>query len=389
MNKARPLQNQSGTPKSRAGLAVFKIVVVVGASAAVLVALLRAHLWGVTTVDLTILEVASVPLIAAALYSLVASVAANDSPVRSGPGSPEQSHARLDWALGLPADPIPQTAISSGTVSNIPTAPATVPPATGGPQPRHGPVTISGVLTGQSGERVSGASVTAIDASGREVARSRSDQFGHFMIDAIEAGSYSVVFLAPPFRPTVRPVVLAAGFAIVDVTLHGRGTVGARVLGGRGRRPQVGVPVAMARPGGRIEHTTATDSTGRYRFDEVDEGEWVVLTGAPRHRDSEQRVYVVAGEMVGEDLVLTALGGVAGEVAEGTDPIPGVRVTLVDESGRIIYAARTDRAGTYGFTQVPEGTYVVVALMVEPRISVAVVSSEANQSLSVPHQLLA
>jgi Carboxypeptidase regulatory-like domain/SdrD B-like domain len=389
MNKAFPQQEQIGAPKSRTGLAVFKIVVVIGASAAVLVALVRAHLWGVNTMDVTILEVAFVPLIAAALYSLVASVAANGSPARSGPASPEQPPGLLDRALALPADPIPQTAISSRTVSNVPTAPAKAPQAIGAPQPRQGPVTISGVVTGRSGESVSGASVTAIDAFGREVARSWSDQSGQFTIDALEAGSYSVVFLAPPFRPTVRPVVLAAGFAIVDVTLHGRGTVWARVLGGRGRQPQVGVPVAMARPGGRIEHTTATDSTGRYRFDEVDEGEWVVLTGAPRHRDSEQRVYVVAGELVGEDLVLTALGEVAGEVAEGTDPIPGVRVTLVDDSGRIIYAARTDRAGTYGFTEVPEGTYVVVALMVEPRTSVAVVSSETNQSPSVPDQLLA
>jgi hypothetical protein len=198
-----------------------------------------------------------------------------------------------------------------------------------------------------------------------------------------------VVFLAPPFLPMIRPVVLAAGLAIVDVTLHGRGTVSARVLGGRTRRPQVGVPVAMARPGGRIEHTAATDSTGRYRFDEVDEGEWVVLTGAPRHRDSEQRVFIRAGELVGEDLVLTAVGEVTGQIADDGDPIPGVRVTLVDAGGRIIRAARTNRAGRYGFTEVPEGTYVLVALMVEPRTSMAVVSSEADQSLSVPHHLLA
>jgi hypothetical protein len=354
MSEVRSDRDQVDAAKSRAVLPALKVVVVVGASVAVLVALLQGLLWSVHPLDVTILEVACVALIAVALHSLIPSMAAHESPDRGGPPSLEPPAARLDHPLA---------------------------------SPRPGPVTISGVLTGRSGERVSGASVTAIDGSGREVARSRSDASGHFNLGALAAGSYSVVVLAPPFRPMIRSVVLAEGLAIVDVTLHGRGTVSARVLGGRTRRPQTGVPVAMARPGGVIERTTATDSTGRYRFDDVDEGDWVVLGGAPRHRDGEQRVCIRAGELAGEDLVLTALGEVTGEIADGSDLIPGVRVTLVDESGRVIAAARTDRAGTYEFTEVPEGTYAVVALMVEPRTSVAVVSSDTDHSLSVPHQL--
>jgi hypothetical protein len=147
MNEPRPEQDPIDTTKNKTAPAVFKIVVVVGASAAVLVALVRVLLWGVHTPDVTILEVASVPLIAAALYSLVPSVPAPGSPVRTVPASLEPSDAPLDLPLALPADPIP-------------------------PQPWQGPVAISGALTCRSGESVSGASVTVIDASGCEVARS-------------------------------------------------------------------------------------------------------------------------------------------------------------------------------------------------------------------------
>jgi carboxypeptidase family protein/SdrD B-like protein len=375
--------------KKRRALRALKYLVVVGATAAILVAVVRTLLGGAHTLDVAILEIAAVPLIAVALYSLVRSVPVSGSPVQISASSPDPSTAGLDRALAAPTDPIPPTAISSRSGPDSPAVPAAARPLLGSAQSGLGPVTISGVLSDRSGGSVSGASVTVIEASGREVVRSQSDPTGHFKISALAAGSYSVLFLAPPFRPMIRSVVLAAGLAIVDVTLHGRGTVSARVLGGRRRRPMTGVPVAMARPGGIIERTTATDSTGRYRFDEVDEGEWVVLSGAPRHRDGEQRVLVRAGELVGEDLVLTALGDVTGGIADGGDPIPGVRVTLVDDSGRIIRVARTDRAGTYGFIEVPEGTYAVVALMVEPGTSLAVVGSETDQSLSVANHLLA
>jgi hypothetical protein len=137
--------------------------------------------------------------------------------------------------------------------------------------------------------------------------------------------------------------------------------------------------VALARPDGTIERTTVTDWAARFRFDEVDEGEWLLLSGAPRHLDGRQVVVVRAGEASGEDLVLSALADVSGQISDAGDPIPGVRVALIDRSGRIVDVDRTDRTGTYRFADVAEGIYIVLALMLQPRTSVVVVRADAAE----------
>ena len=273
------------------------------------------------------------PLMAIALDTLVPSGLSSEQPAET---EPEAAPALPTPEPTVPDErPVDPAALESGNSGeDSAEAPAAVPvpmpvatPLRAGlPDVRQGPVTISGVVTLRSGESLPGVSVTAIDKSGRQVALARTDASGYFDLQGLAGGSYLTVLLAAPYRPVTRAVALAAGWAVVDVTLYGRGTVSSRVLGGERRRPQAGAPVALARPDGTIERTTVTDWAGRFHFDEVDEGEWILLSGAPRHLDGRQVVVVRAGELAGEDLVLTALADVTGQIADAGDPIPGVRV---------------------------------------------------------------
>jgi iron complex outermembrane receptor protein len=79
--------------------------------------------------------------------------------------------------------------------------------------------TISGVVTDPNGAVVAGAKVTAVNAGAREQRRATTDAQGHYAIDNLAPGAYTVTASAKGFGAATREVRLGAANGAVDFRL--------------------------------------------------------------------------------------------------------------------------------------------------------------------------
>ncbi|MGH3624155.1 MAG: MFS transporter, partial [Sciscionella sp.] len=137
---------------------------------------------------------------------------------------------------------------------------------------------IGTVTEAGSSTPVPGATTTLADDRGEVVGSQTTDTDGGYRFPDLVAGSYTLVVSAPSHRPSARTVpVPATGQAREDVDLASSVT-----LYGVARAQHTGHPVADARitlldTARNIVGVTDTDNTGRYRFDDLPEGDYTLI----------------------------------------------------------------------------------------------------------------
>ena len=115
-----------------------------------------------------------------------------------------------------------------------------------------------------------------------------------------------------------------------------------------------GIAVSL---GGDATSTTATDSAGNYTFTGLASGNYTVTPTAQGYTFSPlARAVVVAGaSLTGENFTSAVAHFVSGRVATASAGLPGVTVTMDGKA-----ATTTDAMGSYAFSSLPNGTYVLV-----------------------------
>jgi len=128
-----------------------------------------------------------------------------------------------------------------------------------------------------------------------------------------------------------------------------------------------GAVVTVTDQVGRQEGSTTTGRDGTYRVTLPGGGTYLVVA-ASGALEPHAALVPVAGEPVRHDIVLAGNSGVYGLVtstAAGADglplPVPGASVTLIDASGAVAGATRSDGGGRYRLPGVPEGQYTLAA----------------------------
>ncbi len=224
--------------------------------------------------------------------------------------------------------------------------------------------------------------VTVVDAGGTPVADAQvmldggtvfggtfqgmADDAGELSFEGVLAGPFSVSAMDPLERlgGSIESNLLVAENLTVTVALEAAGDVYGTVFAADGVTPLPNVRLLLS-PVGR-QMTTGTG--GGYRFDllPVARGPYTLQAfdsvGALRATASGLNLAGHGDELI-QDLVLSGAGTVTG-MARDPDglPAPCVAITLVsDVAGALDLFATTDSTGVYSISQVPAGTFTVLA----------------------------
>ncbi|MDT7575204.1 MAG: hypothetical protein QOH17_1537, partial [Pseudonocardiales bacterium] len=151
----------------------------------------------------------------------------------------------------------------------------------------------------------------------------------------------------------------SADLGVSAVPLSGPGIVGTvrRVDGQILPR----IMVTVADPAGHQEARTGTDGGGRYAVALRAEGTYLVVAAAGTYQPQAALVGVGPDTPARHDITMSGTSAVFGVVRNGTDPVGGAAVTLIDSHGDVAAAGVADGVGRYQLGGVPDGAYTLTA----------------------------
>jgi len=252
------------------------------------------------------------------------------------------------------------------------------------------PGRISGTVSGDSGARAPGVTVTAYTPSGTEAASATSAADGTYTIDGLDPGSYKVGFRGPAdgrYLPeyyrnkatlkVANTVRVASGrTAWASGSLAELGAFTGRVTAKTGGAGIAGAVVTAFTPAGSVAGTATADAKGTYTLDRLAPGTYKLRFAGPDgstyipeyfHDQSTLagakllKVYSSRTTAVSEALTAPPPpGGLRGFVrAAGGPRLGGVTVTAYTMAGDAAGSTTTAANGTYTLDGLPEGTYKV------------------------------
>jgi uncharacterized protein YfaS (alpha-2-macroglobulin family) len=217
---------------------------------------------------------------------------------------------------------------------------------------------------------VSGATVTLIEAGGRQAGRSQTGADGSYQVRVARRGIYTLVAMAAGHQPQAAVVHAGAGPVEHDVLLAGAAQLAGTVrAAGRGS-PIPGATVALADSRGEVLTACNTDDAGRYLFGELPAGSYTIAVSAPSYQPSALPVTILDGTQVTVDAELHGGARVEGTArSTGGTAVPDARVILLDSGGNVAAVTTTDPDGRYAFENLTESDYTVIASGYPPTVS--------------------
>jgi uncharacterized membrane protein YgaE (UPF0421/DUF939 family) len=259
----------------------------------------------------------------------------------------DATFAEMAEALGLPV-------ADCGPAPAAPAAPA----GSGGTR-------IRGRVRGPDGAGVQ-AALTLITRQGRQAARAAADAEGAYWLDAPSAGQYVLLASARSHLPAASGVTVReparGGETVVNVLLATTSGLAGTVTAASSGSPVAGAGVTLTDPLGMVTGARRTGPDGGYSFNGLKSGEYVLAVSAGHYRPEARTVTVSDSGEARADVGLaadTCLSGVVVTI-DGTRPVPGARVTLLDDTGAVAAAADTDQAGRYTIEGLASGEYTAI-----------------------------
>ncbi|CAM4069301.1 DHA2 family efflux MFS transporter permease subunit [Kibdelosporangium persicum] len=241
--------------------------------------------------------------------------------------------------------------------------PEIVPVSANGHQPVHG------LIQNGDGTAVGGAILTLIDHSGQQVARSNTDAFGRYQLQAPGQGAYVLVASAPGHQPHASPLKLDSQPVVVDLTLIGAGEVAGVVRAARAGSPVQSATVTLTDRAGHVIGSHPSASDGSYRFTSVGAGAYTLVVNAEGYRPAAVPLAVPEVGEVRQDVQLTSGAEVCGIARNHRGvPVPEARITVIDQGGSVVSVTTTDDNGRYRVTDLGPGEYTVIASGYAPTV---------------------
>ena len=185
----------------------------------------------------------------------------------------------------------------------------------------------------------------------------------------------------PDLIPAPDQSLVAIETLVAHVATASLGVVGAGSLAGQVSKSQDGLPlkaeVALVSPDAHVPDAHAPDAhvrdaqvvarhwtgpDGKFILLDLAAGSYDLVVQSIGYRSQTVPVVVRRGDTISMDIAMVGLGHLFGAVAARSGGwLPGVLLTLADDTGVALAHTTTDDAGSFYFSRIPEGCYTVGA----------------------------
>ena len=156
---------------------------------------------------------------------------------------------------------------------------------------------------------------------------------------------------------------LDGGETVVNVLLAKTGGLTGTVTAAYSGSPAAGAWITLSDAQGKVIDARHTGPDGDYAFSGLKKGEYVLTVSAGDYYRPEARTVTIPDSgNAHADIELAADTRLSGLVfaMDGTRPVPGARITLLDGTGAVAAAADADQAGRYVIEGLPSGQYTAI-----------------------------
>jgi EmrB/QacA subfamily drug resistance transporter len=256
------------------------------------------------------------------------------------------SATRAPMPSGGPALPQPNTAVA---VAERP-AP-----------PRELAHVVAGTVAHGAGP-VSDATLTLIDAAGRQIGRGSADPAGAYELTVPDRGHYVLIAHAPGYQPKAAALEVQNGRVTADIRLAGAAELVGLVSTPAGKSIS-GAAVTLTNAVGEVVAARRTDTDGSYEIADLQAGGYTLVVVAGTHTPAAIPVELSSSGKTRQDIQLACGAVLRGNIRAGAErrAVPGARVTLTDARGGVVASSDTDESGKYEFGEIPAGDYTLTA----------------------------
>ncbi|MFB9278048.1 carboxypeptidase regulatory-like domain-containing protein [Cohnella cellulosilytica] len=243
------------------------------------------------------------------------------------------------------------------------------------------PGAIEGRITDETtGAPLPGAFARALNQTGLQPATAVSDSEGRYRMDGLVPGNYTVVAQARFYQSrSIGAIVEADATTPIDLALAELpGSIAGTVS-----LPLPGVLIELYNRANLPLSSTYTDSAGRFRFDNLQVGSYV-LTGSFADYTLDTAGVTVRPEQESEVLLTLTPNpaAVSGRVVDPAgSPLAGASVRLIDPGETPRAVGQTDAEGRFAVGGLPVG--VLIAVVSAPGYSTVTVSLRLSPGLMV------
>ncbi|MCT9930785.1 MFS transporter [Planotetraspora sp. A-T 1434] len=219
---------------------------------------------------------------------------------------------------------------------------------------------IRGFIRNGEGVPVPYANLTLIDLRGHQLSRATAQAGGRYDLWTPGSGTFVLIASAAEHEPQVATLVVGDQPLDFDLTLTSSGGLAGTV------RDRNGVPVPDAMViltdlRGEVVVSCTTGADGGFSFTGTAAGTYTLAVSATGHRPAALPVEVGSGQNR-QDVELLPGARLRGTVrVKGGGPLLDARVTLLDPAGNVVGTATTGEDGEYGFADLANGQYTVIA----------------------------
>ncbi|WP_342045359.1 carboxypeptidase regulatory-like domain-containing protein, partial [Bacillus sp. OTU530] len=230
------------------------------------------------------------------------------------------------------------------------------------------PGTLSGTVTDNNGNLLSGSTVIVRDSSSSTIVSSTvTNNNGGYIVTNLAPGSYSVTASANNFQTNSSGAIINSNqTSIVNFSLSPNpASITGTIRNSITDDPITGasIEIRIVNLSGSTIATAFTDPSGMYLVNNLAPGTYGIIVNAPNFQTNSATVTLSPGETKNVSVSLNpSPGGITGTItdAQAGTPIAGAVIKITDANNVLIQSVLTGSQGNYSVTGLAPGSYNII-----------------------------